>query len=561
MSPTLPSSLSPRGLRAGLAALALAALALPAAASPASDQPRRPVLVVAIVIDQFSANLMNQYRGRFTGGLARLIGEGVTYANGYQAQGVTETCPGHATVLTGAFPTTAGIPANNWMDPATGERRYCLAAPENTLADGGLSDNGPVGPGSLAVDGLADWLKAQSPESRVYAVSGKDRGAITLNSHTGDGAYWFVPGFGFTTYAAPGEDMAAKMAPVADLNRVVMARLEAAPPVWTYSDEGCRALEGDWTIGGQPFRAGLPHEGIPIDTTPVLDELTLEAALHLIDRQALGQRGTTDLLGVSLSATDRIGHGFGNQGPEMCDQLYRLDQALGAFLDRLDRLPGPVLVAVTADHGGADFPERTVERGHPEARRGDPELIRRTNAALREQFGLDADPIVASGMLYLAGEGRAALPEPLKRRVAQAAVERLRAEPTVAGAWTRAEILAEPMPARDADPEELSLIERHRLSVHPERGGDLIVALRPEITPGRGRVGGSVAGHGTPWNHDRRVPILFWWKDGRADERYLPIRTVDIGPTLANAIGVTVPDGRDGRCLPLNDMAPTCPGQ
>ncbi|WP_240623239.1 alkaline phosphatase family protein [Brevundimonas lutea] len=546
----------------GLALLALPAIAqepTPTAPAQAETPGQRPALVVMIVIDQFSANLMNQYRSRFTGGLKRLIDGGVVYPNGYQAQGLTETCPGHATLFTAAFPTHAGIPANDWYDTATGERTYCLAAPDNALADGDLSDNGRVGPERLKLDALGDWLKAASPDSRVYAVSGKDRGAITLNSHTGDGAYWYVPEFGFTTFARPGEDMAARMAPIAELNSQVAEGFRVAPAAWAYASEACRALEGRWTINDREFVSTVPPANFAIDSSPLLDELTLQAAEHLIDGQQLGQRGVTDVLGVSLSATDRIGHGYGSQGPEMCEQMHRLDLALGEFLERLDQLPGPVLIALTADHGGADFPERTALRGHPEARRGDRELLNRTNAALRERFDLDADPLISDGMLYVVDGERRALPEPLKSQVAAATVELIRAEPTVAGAWTRAEVLAEPMPPQNADPEELTLIQRFRLSADAERGGDIMMALHPWITPGQGRVGGSVAGHGTPWDHDRRVPILFWWSGAAAQERYSPIRTVDIAPTLANAIGVAVPEGRDGRCLALGDVAPTCP--
>ncbi len=345
----------------GLVLLALPAIAqepMPTARAPAETSVQRPALVVMIVIDQFSANLMNQHRGRFTDGLKRLIDGGVVYPNGYQAQGLTETCPGHSTVLTAAFPTHTGIPANDWIDTTTGEEVYCLAAPDNALADGDLSENGRVGPEALKLDALGDWLKAASPESRVYAVSGKDRGAITLNSHTG---------------ARPGEDIAEKMAPIAGLNSQISEGFRIAPAAWAYSSEACRALEGRWTIGGREFASTVPPANFAVDSSPLLDELTLQAAEHLIDGQRLGQRGVTDVLGVSLSATDRISHGYGSQGPEMCEQMHRLDLALGQFLGRLDQLPGPVLVALTADHGGADFPERTALRGHAEARRGDRE--------------------------------------------------------------------------------------------------------------------------------------------------------------------------------------------
>lgn len=533
--------------------LALATLPIAARAqTPDAATARPPALIVTLVVDQFSADLFNQYRARFTGGLKTLADQGLVYANGYQQHAMSETCPGHATVLTGLNPARAGIPANDWIDRATGEEVYCLAAPENALAHGRNTDNGPVGPGQLTASTLGDWLKAVSPQSRVYAVSGKDRGAITLNGHRGDGAFWYTVGFGFTTYVEPGQSAEARLAPVADLNARIAARLEATPPVWTYSDETCRALEGDWTVGGASFRATLPPGRFAIDTSPFLDEMTLEAATELLDTRRLGQRGVTDMIGVSLSATDRVGHTYGNQGPEMCDQLHRLDLALGAFLDRVAQVPGGALVVLTADHGGNDFPERQSTRGFSEARRGDPGLLGRVNTALKAEFDLDVDPLTLGGSgLMVVGADSIALSQPLRARVAAAAVERLRAEPTVAGAWTIEEALSAALPPREARPDELTVLERHRLGAVDGRSPDIVFALQPGMTPGQGRAGLSVAGHGTPWDYDRRVPIIFWSPGASGQERYLPIRTIDIAPTLAQAMALETPDTLDGRCLDL----------
>lgn len=546
-------------LSTGVLATSLLASGVSAQTAPAT--PARPALVVTIVVDQFSADLFNQYRPRFTGGLKTLADQGLVYANGYQQHAMTETCPGHSTVLTGLNPARTGIPANDWIDRTTGQEIYCLAAPENTLAHGRVTDNGAVGPEQMTASTMGDWLKAVSPQSRVYAVSGKDRGAITLNGHQGDGAYWYTVGFGFTTYVEPTQSAEARLAPVADLNARIAARIEATPPVWTYSEESCRALEGDWTVGGASFRAAVPPQRFAIDTSPFLDEMTLEAATELLESRELGRRGVTDMLGVSLSATDRIGHTFGNQGPEMCEQMHRLDKALGAFLDRLAEIPGGVLVVLTADHGGNDFPERQSTRGFTEARRGDPDLRGRVNAMLKTRFDLDVDPLTYGGSgLMVVGADNIALPQPLRGRVAAAAVEALRAEPTVAGAWTIEDALASPIPSRHASPQELSLLERERVGAVEGRSPDILVALQPGTTPGAGRAGLSVAGHGTPWDYDRRVPIVFWSPGASGQERYLPIRTIDIAPTLSQAIGLAAPEDLDGRCLDLGLFgAAPCP--
>ncbi|WP_433933528.1 alkaline phosphatase family protein [Brevundimonas diminuta] len=524
------------------------------AAPAAQDGRAAPSLIVTVVVDQLSANLFNQYRSQFTGGLKTLADQGMVSINGYQTHGVTVTCAGHSTVLTGAHPARSGIPANDWLDTTTGQETYCLAAPQNTLAHGKNTDNGPVGPEQLSASTLGDWLKAVSPESRVYGVSGKDRGAITLAGHKGDGAFWLTDNFGFTTYVEPGQSAQARLTPVAALNARMIDCFTRQAPSWTYSNAACRRLEGQWTIAGQTFDSKVPPANFRLDSSPILDELTIEGAIELMDSQQLGRRGVTDMLGVSLSATDRIGHSYGTQGPEMCEQMLRLDTALGVLMDKLSTIPGGAIVVLTADHGGSDFPERSAVEGYPHAGRVDRALQPRVNAALKARFGLDADPVVSSaGGFVIVDKDRKSLPEPLRSQVLAAAIELLNAEPQVALAVARDELLAEPVP-NSINPEDLNVRERLRLSAVAGRSPDILRAWQPGLT-GQGRVGGAISSHGSPWDYDRRVPIVFWWPGAEGQERFLPMRTIDIAPTLANLIGVQ-PDGPiDGRCMDLPQFA------
>jgi len=537
------------------AAFAQTAQAAAQTAAPAAQDGRAaPSLIVTVVVDQLSANLFNQYRSQFTGGLKTLADQGMVSINGYQTHGVTVTCAGHSTVLTGAHPARSGIPANDWLDTTTGQETYCLAAPQNTLAHGKNTDNGPVGPEQLSASTLGDWLKAVSPESRVYGVSGKDRGAITLAGHKGDGAFWLTDNFGFTTYVEPGQSAQARLAPVAALNARMIDRFTRQAPSWTYSNAACRRLEGQWTIAGQTFDSKVPPANFRLDNSPILDELTIEGAIELMDSQQLGRRGVTDMLGVSLSATDRIGHSYGTQGPEMCEQMLRLDTALGVLMDKLSTIPGGAIVVLTADHGGSDFPERSAVEGYPHAGRVDRALQPRVNAALKARFGLDADPLISSaGGFVIVDKDRKSLPEPLRSQVLAAAIELLNAEPQVALAVPRDELRAEPVP-NSINPEDLNVRERLRLSALAGRSPDILRAWQPGLT-GQGRVGGAISSHGSPWDYDRRVPIVFWWPGAEGQERFLPMRTIDIAPTLANLIGVQ-PDGPiDGRCMDLPQFA------
>jgi predicted AlkP superfamily pyrophosphatase or phosphodiesterase len=559
---SLAKSVSRRAALAVLGALSMAGVAqarvqgsVPNSVQPASSAAplAPPKLIVTIVVDQFSANLFDQYRGRYTAGLRRMADQGLVSINGYQTHGLTETCPGHSTVLTGMHPVETGLPANDWIDARTGKEVYCLASARNHLAHGrDDTDNGPVGTEHLQATTLGDWLKAVSPDSKVFGVSGKDRGAINLAGHQGQ-AFWFTDGFGLTTYVEPGQTAERKLAPVAGFNRAFNAWLAANPVTWDYRNDECRARAGDWIIRGQTFHSQLPPAKLAFDNTPLLDEQTLKAAEYLLETQKLGQGMATDMLGVSLSATDRIGHAYGTQGPEMCEQMHRLDVALGAFLDQLAQVPGGVLVVLTADHGGSDFVERLHAQGYPHARRLDTDAIQAVNTALKTRFDLAADPLQAGGSgLMVADAERKSLPDPLRTQVAEAAVEMLRGLPDVAFAETRDRLLAEPIPD-SRQPEMMTIRERMRLSTVAERSPDIQFALAQNVNGG-GRVGGTLSGHGTPFEFDRRVPIIFWWPGAKPEERFLPIRTIDIAPTLAHVIGVAAPPV-EGRCIDLNGFA------
>jgi predicted AlkP superfamily pyrophosphatase or phosphodiesterase len=538
-----------------IAALAMALVsALPADAASLEKAPVRPKLVVAISVDQFSANLFDEWRGRYTGGLARLS-QGVVYSSGYQSHAGTETCPGHSTILTGKHPNKTGIVANNYLDASLGRVVYCVDDPGVVLAHDAKAS--PVSPRRLMATTLGDWLKAASPSSRVVAVSGKDRAAIMMGGHHADGEFWLVGGVGLTTFVPPGGDAKQALAPVASFNARI-ADVWKTPPRWTYASDDCRSAAATWTLAGKPWRSKLPPDGwggsadpavigAEVMASPIVDELTGEAARHLIRTYRLGQGPAIDLLAISFSATDFVGHRYGTRGPEMCDQMHRLDATLGLVFADLDRLHVPYLVVLTADHGGSDFVERLASQGYPMARRvSSAAVMARVNAILMGQFGYTTPPLRGTvEEANLVGVADADRP-----KVIQAAVAALGAQPEIAAAFSREELLATPI-HKGAPPDELTLKERFAMSVYEGRSPDILAAPRLLSTLLPARPGEIVAGHGSPWNYDRRVPILFWWPGATPESRFLPIETVDIAPTLAAAMGLTPPADVDGRCLAL----------
>jgi len=533
--------------------------ALPALAAP---PPVKPKLYVVIAMDQFSAALYAEYRDRFTGGLKRL-GEGAVFPSAYQSHAATETCPGHSVLLTGRHPAATGIIANSWYDRATKKSAYCVYDADSRVPQ---RDGQPRGPANLTATTFGEWLKVANPASRNIAVSAKDRAAITMAGRDNDGVFWWDDENGFTTYVPRGSSDLDRLEPVAAFNAAYFASWKkAGAPGWGKADARCPAnaapdMFGAVTIDHRLPPAGwspVPHFidfGTPdfkkrLRASPAMDRVTLALAASLVDRFKLGRGPAPDVLSISLSATDYVGHRYGSQGPEMCQHLMEVDAALGGFIAKIDALHVPVVFVLTADHGSVDAAERTAERGVPALRISPDKIAAEVSASVRARLGLDFDPLAGGGeQIVIAG--------PPERRAAieAATLAALRARPEVYAAFSRAEVLAA-MPPRGKPADELTIAERYALSTDAVRSGDIQVVFQPYATFGAPQAeGDTVAGHGSAWNYDRRVPLLFWWPGvaaGGGFEQPLPVETTDIAPTLAALAGVKMPVV-DGRCLDLD---------
>src|SRR6187402_225599 len=204
--------------------------------------PPQPKLVVAIAVDQFSADLFQRYHASFTGGLKRLA-DGIAFT-GYQSHAATETCPGHSTILTGRHPAATGIVANTWFDAKSGSNVYCVAVR-------GTADPDARGPQNLRVSTFGDWLKQAQPQARVVSISGKDRAAIMLGGHKADAVYWWNDGVGFTTSSFAGPATPAVTAPAQAFDKALFARWKAgAPALWpTDVPSACQALQQPHMFG------------------------------------------------------------------------------------------------------------------------------------------------------------------------------------------------------------------------------------------------------------------------------------------------------------------------
>jgi predicted AlkP superfamily pyrophosphatase or phosphodiesterase len=535
-----------------LAALALAALPATLLAQPVPP----PKLLVVISVDQLSADLFAEYRAHFTGGLKRLS-DGVVFPSGYQSHAATETCPGHSTILTGSRPARTGVIANSWIDQSISSRKdtgvYCA---ENVSKGASSSSKDYVpSPVHLLVPTLGDRMKAVNPGSRVVAVSGKDRAAIMMGGHKTDQT-WFLNPRDYATFEtlSTGNDIVP--AAVTKTNARIDAILKK-PRVPQRLSLLCQtrsravAITATKSIGTGAFARPAGDKRL-FRASPESDAATLDLAGNLVAEMKLGKGAATDLIAVGVSATDVVGHSYGTEGSEMCLQLEALDQQIGQFFARLDKAKIDYAVVLTADHGGHDAAERNDANGIPEAARLAETLsARAVGMTIATELGLAKPALVGAepaGDVWL----DASMPADKKPLALTRAKALFLASAQVAAVFTAEEI--EAAPAADGPPETWTLIQRAKSSYYRGRSGDLIVMLKPRVTPIPLSVaaGNYVATHGSPWDYDRRVPMLFWRKGLAPFEQPNSVETVDIMPTLAGLIGLPIPRTEiDGRCLDL----------
>lgn len=541
-------------------------LAIGGCASPNSSAPVKssqlapqgpPRLILAISVDQLSADLFAEHRQHFSGGLGRLL-DGAVFPSGYQSHSATETCPGHSTLLTGTRPARSGIIANNWFDPATrGDKPvYCAEDPRDPTSS---AKNPVVSSYHLKVPTLGDLMKKANPATRNVAVSAKDRAAVMMGGHNIDAAYWWKGG-AFTSFAGrnPSPAAAAQNAAVA---ATVKTGAPALPvPAWCAASERAVSV-GTGSVGTGRFllEAGKEQQFLG---SPRMDGATVDLAIGLTEELQLGRGQAIDVLSVGLSATDYVGHSTGTEGLEMCIQLAELDSHIGRLLAHLDAKGIDYLVVLSADHGGLDTPERLDLQALPRAARVDSSLLpQELSKAVSAKTGI----IPAQGPLLVADGPSGdfyvsrAIPAAQRGQVVQALLGIVRAHPQVAAAFSADEIQKTPLPT--GNPQDWTLKERARTSFDPSRSGDVLILLDRAITPIPEQwTNLYIATHGSPWDYDRRVPMLFWRRGMSGFEQPHAVETIDIAPTLSALIGLGVPDGTfDGRCLDLDPgLGNTC---
>jgi arylsulfatase A-like enzyme len=495
-----------------LLALLLTAVSLLAA--------ERPKLVVAIAIDQFRYDYLLRFRGEYKEGLDRLLTHGAVFSNAYYEHFPTVTAVGHSTFLSGALPSVSGIVGNEWYERTTGKTVTSVA--DDTVKILAGTGDGGASPNRLLVSTVGDEMKmANGSRSRVIGVSIKDRSAILPAGHMANGAFWFDSNNGnfvsSTYYFAELPEWASEF--------------NTKHPADRYKGE-------TWMNVKMPDEAGPKLYDAELDT-PFANELIEQFAERAVEGEKLGQRGVTDLLAVSFSANDHVGHRVGPDAPEVHDISVRTDQVIGKLFQFLDSHVGmqDVVVVLTADHGVAPVPEVNEARHMPGGREPAGIVKDTVEASLAKKYG-EGKWISNSGeyVLYLNLD---LIHEKNLDRAAvnQAAAEAVLTIPHVFRAYTREQLM------QGAVQDDIAG-RRVRNGFHVQRGADVFVVLDPYwIFSAHGTT------HGTVFGYDTHVPVIFMGpgiRTGRFDETIAPN---DIAPTLATLLGVETPSGSAGRVL------------
>jgi predicted AlkP superfamily pyrophosphatase or phosphodiesterase len=527
------------------------------AGKPTVATPARPKLVVLLVVDQMRGDYVNKFQGQWTGGLKRLVNEGAWFREAAYPYAATETCVGHSTISTGAFPTMHGMVANAWWDRDSQKMVTCTFDPKaSDIAYGGATTPNGDSAWRMRVPAFAEELRIQSGgATRVVTVSLKARASITMAGHKGDAVTWFEGGSWITssTYGTlPFVESFVKAHPMqADWGKTWVLFLPQSSYLYDEKARGAVAPRG-WDLSfPHPVRGNADSNGPDAAfywqwaASPYADTYLTNMAENAVDQLGLGKSGGTDFLGVSYSSVDYVGHAFGPLSWEIQDVLIRLDQDLGELFKHLDAKVGRgnYVVALSADHGAAPTPEDMQKTGADAGVVHVPEISEKIEKALEPyNYTKPAVARIASLDVYFS----TGVYDRLKTDPAamHAVLEAIRSVPGVAEVYR-----AEEMQDRPAT--QSPIREAEAASYFPGRSGDLLIVAKPyylvaSSPAGKPRDFGS--GHGTPYYYDQHVPVLFMGWGIEHGEYFGRVTPADIAPTLAALCGVTL-SSRDGHVL------------
>ena len=555
---------------AALATLCSALLFTPGPVAAGNAPPR---LVLQITVDALRGDLPGRYAHLFgEGGFRYLMDEGVNYTNAHYQHANTETIVGHVSLATGTVPAAHGMVGNVWFDRETGRLAYNIEDPDYHLLTAGAdvdrsTEIDPTqkaasvdgrSPTSILASTFSDELAAHTNgKAKIFAVSIKDRGAVSLAGHAGK-AFWFSKASGefvtssyyYDAYPAWVNSWNAQRPAEAYAGTSWELMQDTSKYLFGGSDD--REYETDFPGFGRTFphpygAADDKYFTTRLTLSPAGDELALDFAKALIDAEGLGQDAVPDYLAVSFSATDYVGHIFGASSLESEDNLARLDRTLASLFAHIDEKVGleNTLIVLSADHGQPEIPGYLRELGMEDARHFDTDALDKAPAiaALKARFGIAEELIEAFFQPYVYLNRDLIRENGLDPAEVETAVaEELAKFDGVAGAFSSTALRTASLP-------DTLLMRSILKNFHPKRSGDIYVVFEPYvyITDFDGLTVAST--HGSPWRYDTYVPVIFAGAGLEAATVSRPVTPYDVAPTLSNYLGVKPPSSAIGNPL------------
>jgi predicted AlkP superfamily pyrophosphatase or phosphodiesterase len=524
-------------VRFAAAAIAFAAVlsSVPHAA-PAAP----PKLAVIIVVDQMRADYVDRFNGAWTSGLKRMVTQGAWFQQAAYPYLTTVTCAGHATISTGSFPHTHGVFQNAWWDRDAKRQMTCTQDPSAHDFGYGVPVTGGDSAYRLQVPTFTDQMRSRRA-AHVVSLALKDRSAVMLAGHGGDAVTWLTNGLdGWESSSVYGEGPNPAVKAFVDANPIAAdfgKTWDRILPAASYSgpDEGAgEAPPRGWT-------RSFPHalngtDGKPDSSffaqwerSPFADAYVGRFAAALVQSLQLGKHQGTDVLTVSFSSPDLIGHAFGPRSHEVQDVYAHLDRTIGVLFDALDAQigKGEWVAGLSADHGVTPIPEQLVAEGKDGGRIDGGAMVTAIEETLRPALGagrhvtvLNTNDIYFEPGVYTRITGSRELTAKVLGTIgARPGVQRVFLSDQVRGG------------ANSKDP----LLRAAALSYFAGRGGDVIFATKPGWM-----ISASGTTHGSANPDDQRVPIMFLGAGIKPGKYQDPATPADLAPTLAAIAGLTM---------------------
>lgn len=516
---------------------------------------RNPKLIVGIVVDQMRYDYLTRFDNKFgQGGFKRMINEGFNCKNNHFNYVPTYTGPGHASVYTGTTPKYHGIIGNNWYDKFLKKEVYC-ASDDGVNSVGTTSDAGKMSPHRMLTTSFADENRLFTQmRGKTIGIALKDRGAVLPAGHTANAAYWF---HGLDEGVWVSSTFYMKQLPkwVTKFNNLQAADSYLKPwntfyDIATYTESGAdeNAFEGGFT--GQD-KAVFPYDlnvlknqnrGYDIlKATPYGNSLTTDFAIAAIEGEQLGQDGVTDVLAISYSSTDYIGHNFGVNSKEVEDAYIRLDKDLERLFLYLDETvgTGEYTVFLTADHGAIDVPAYLQSVKIPSGYLNYNDRKEKFQKFLNDNYGtIDIIENVSNNQIFLNKTKLKELDLDL-HDVEQELVDEQIGYANIAKVYT-----ATTMNSTNFTTGIEALIQN---GFNQKRSGDVIV-VDDIANIAYGKTGST---HGSGSNYDTHVPLLFFGKGINHGHTYKRTEISDIAPTISALLGISFPNGAIGQPIEL----------